>query len=135
MSLEYKVVPGLEHLLVSLSGRYESSDATIAATQVIEACEKQQATKVLIDARLVEGPMSTMDRFYLSSVFSMKYIKERISGRIPQCRFAFLGKEPLIDPNRFGETVANNRGMAIKVFLKEEEAIAWLERDLGEKGK
>jgi hypothetical protein len=133
MSLEYKVVTGPDHLLISLSGRYESSDAPIASTQIIEACEKHQATKALIDVRSIEGSMSTMDRFYLGSIFSMKYIKERVTGKIPPCRFAMVGHEPLVDPNRFGETVATNRGLAVKVFLKMEEAIAWLKTEPGEK--
>ncbi len=33
----------------------------------------------------------------------------------------------MLDPQRFGETVAVNRGMRIKVFDNPEEAFAWLD--------
>jgi hypothetical protein len=39
---------------------------------------------------------------------------------------AYVGDEPLIDPARFGETVAVNRGALIKVTTDLNEAFAWL---------
>ena len=34
--------------------------------------------------------------------------------------------EPLRDPERFGETVASNRGMDVKTFEGRKEAVEWL---------
>jgi len=42
-------------------------------------------------------------------------------------RFAYVLKEPLLDPDKFGETVAVNRGMSVRAFDNLEEALAWLE--------
>ena len=42
-------------------------------------------------------------------------------------RFAYVLKEPVLDPKKFGETVAVNRGMLIRVFDNPEEALQWLE--------
>ena len=41
-------------------------------------------------------------------------------------RIAFIGREPFLDPERFGETVAVNRGLNVRVFLNEPAALAWL---------
>jgi hypothetical protein len=42
-------------------------------------------------------------------------------------RFACLGTEPMVDRGRFGETVAVNRGLKVKVTESLEEALRWLE--------
>jgi hypothetical protein len=41
-------------------------------------------------------------------------------------RLAVLGNEPIIDPNRFGEIVATNRGANVKVFTDDPMALEWL---------
>jgi hypothetical protein len=43
-------------------------------------------------------------------------------------RFAYVIHEPLRDPKRFGEKVAVDRGMDVKVFEDPNEAIQWLNR-------
>jgi len=50
---------------------------------------------------------------------------------------SLIGKEPMIDLERFGETVAVNRGAIGKVFTDVDEAVAWLEQivKLGYRGK
>jgi hypothetical protein len=44
---------------------------------------------------------------------------------------AFLGKEPIVDPARFGEVVARNRGVNARAFTNEVEARAWLREQTG----
>lgn len=41
-------------------------------------------------------------------------------------RIAFVGREPFLDPERFGETVAVNRGLNVRVFTDEVAALTWL---------
>jgi RimJ/RimL family protein N-acetyltransferase len=41
-------------------------------------------------------------------------------------RIAFIGSEPFLDPERFGETVAVNRGLNVRVFTDEVAALTWL---------
>lgn len=48
----------------------------------------------------------------------------RVQRIIPQ--YAYVLHEPLRDPERYGETVAVNRGMNIKAFETLEEAFKWL---------
>jgi hypothetical protein len=42
---------------------------------------------------------------------------------------ALVGKHPVIDRDRFGETVARNRGAAVKVTYDLESAYRWLGLD------
>jgi hypothetical protein len=41
-------------------------------------------------------------------------------------RFAYLGKIPMVDPNRLGERVAINHGVSAKVTEDPAEALMWL---------
>lgn len=44
-------------------------------------------------------------------------------------RVALVGSEPLIDPERFGAVVANNRGLPVKATTDFEEALRFLGLD------
>jgi hypothetical protein len=48
-------------------------------------------------------------------------------------QFAYVMNEPLRDSQRYGETVAVNRGMNVKTFETLEEAFEWLERPPAQK--
>jgi len=39
---------------------------------------------------------------------------------------AFVGSESFVDPRRFGEAVARNRGLNLRVFTDMTEALLWL---------
>ena len=41
-------------------------------------------------------------------------------------KFAYIIHQPLRDPDRFGETVAVNRGMNVKTFEDTNAAMQWL---------
>ena len=41
-------------------------------------------------------------------------------------RVAVFARRPLVDPDRFAETVAVNRGAKVKVSERLDEALAWL---------
>ena len=127
MGLLYKIEPQPGYLLMTCEGYFEPSLIDQFTNQIIEACKKHRPSNFLIDNRQVEGEMSTMDRYNLSMVSAKKYLDEKLTGRIPSCRFAFVGNHPLVDPKRFGETVAVNRGLNVKVFTDIKEALAWLE--------
>jgi hypothetical protein len=93
---------------------------------MLEAVAQYQAKKVLLDGRTVKGRPGDLERFCYSEFAAnetMRLLKEH--GIAPQ--FAYVIKEPLRDPGRFGETVAVNRGMNIKVCETPEEAFEWLE--------
>lgn len=129
MILDYKIESEPGYLRLICVGRYESSVNAELTDQVIRACEKYLPSRMLVDTLQVEGKLSTMDRYDLATLSAKKYLDEKLAGKIPSCRFAFVGNNPLVDPKRFGETVAVNRGMNLRVFTEIKEAIVWLEAD------
>ncbi len=126
MGIEYKLVAKKDYLHLICKGPYNPSEIPALVHQVIEACEKSKPSNFLLDFLSVQGELSTMDRFLLSSNFALKYLSGRMTGKFPSCVFAVVGTPPLLDPKKFGETVAVNRGVHVRNFGEIREALDWL---------
>jgi hypothetical protein len=133
MVLEYKVEPKNGYLLMTCTGTYEPSAAGEFTDQIVEACKIHRPAKFLIDLRQVEGDMTTMNRFELSVLAAAKYFANILTGQISKCRYAIVGNHPLVDPHKFEETVATNRGINVRTFTELKNACNWLEVEQGEK--
>ena len=122
MSIEFtiRVLPG--HVQLDLTGTFKQADALAIFTKAFELLSEHGRDAVLIDARAVLPPEPTLTERYDQGVHvAGMYLRQ--AGRV---RFAVLGNEPIIDPQRFGEIVATNRGANIKVFTDEQLALDWL---------
>ena len=71
----------------------------------------------------MSGEPLTIERF-LYGEFVAEAVKKLGVEAIPV--FAYVLHEPVLDPMRFGETVALNRGMNLKVFDDYDSALEWL---------
>ena len=67
-----------------------------------------------------------MERFYYGefAAFEVRKQVHLSGGDAPG--FAYVLKPPVLDRQRFGETVAVNRGMIVKTFESREDALTWL---------
>ena len=105
------------------SGAYDLESAKEMFNQAYRITAQQRFNAVLVDAREVAGSTpSTMERFELG-VFVAEH---RASGIC----LALVGTEPILDPRRFGETVALNRGGWGKGFTDFDEAVVWLKASI-----
>jgi hypothetical protein len=123
MSMTGKVTIETDYLLVTTDGTFDVSDAKQLFERALDAAVDHQMRKILFDWRAVTGTPTTMDRFDLASHLAAAYHQR---SREIFIRFALVGVEPLVDPQRFGETVAVNRGVPGKVTTDMSEAVAWL---------
>ena len=67
--------------------------------------------------------MTTYERYDIATYFANLTRQNEETSKL---QIAVVGNPPLIDPNRFGETVAKNHGLNIKVSNEMEEAVSWL---------
>jgi len=111
---------------VSFSGDYNLLGALEGLDHLLKICGEMKAMKVLVDVRSLTGAIPSMDRFQFGEAFAVKFFEKKRAGQISHVRFAFLGRHPIIDPNKFGETVAVNWGMTLKVTTDLKEALDWL---------
>lgn len=123
--LRTRVEPGSLH--ARISGPFSLDEAKRTFLEILAAIAQHKMDKVLIDGREIEGVPTTIQRFIYGefAATATRTLRERkVFPNPPQ--FAYVLKEPVLDPMRFGETVAVNRGMHVKAFDDLEDALRWL---------
>ena len=110
---------------VSLAGKMNGRLAEQTYRRVVRECVDGGCFKLLIDGRGLSGELTTTDRYSLGKVVAEE--NASLGGEAGrQVQVALVGTHPLIDRDRFGETVARNRGAAVKVTYDLESAYRWL---------
>jgi len=112
-------------LIVNASGDFSLEVAKRAFQEMLIAVVECQANKILFDGRTMKGKPEVLERFFYGE-FAARETQKLIQKHKFVPRLAYVLNTPLRDPNRFGETVAINRGMHCKVFGSLHEAIKWL---------
>jgi len=127
MSIQIEIRPERDFLKVVATGKFSLKEAERTFLEILDALILQQVRKTFIDGRSLVGKPATIERFCYGkfAANSVKLYHER--GLYPFTKFAYVLIPPVLDPQRFGETVAVNRGMRIKVFDNPEDALAWLD--------
>jgi len=115
------------HLLtVSYSGDFSLAEAQSTFLNLLDTLVEHHLTRVLVDGRQLVGHPEMLERFYYGA-FAAEAVNRTVScTKCAVPTFAYVLEEPLLDPNRFGETVAVNRGMRIKAFDQLQKAQWWL---------
>ena len=94
-------------LRVEASGAYEAFKAREFFEQILEEARAKHLDKVLIDARSFPGELSVIERYDIGMLLA-----ELSTTGI---RLAFVVRPSLVWPDRFGENVAANRSVCIRV--------------------
>src|SRR3954470_11233868 len=115
-----------DYLCAIVSGEFSLNGAQQAFVKAMHAAAMASQTRVLIDARGASGAPSQDERYALGVYVAdaQRALAERATPIV--VRVAALGHPPLVDPQRFGETVAVNRGARVKVTERLEDALSWL---------
>lgn len=127
MTMTVQTIPNGDVLHVAAGGPFSLSEAKRTFLDVLHVVEELCLSKVLFDGRQVTGNPAIIERFYYGEFVAdeVKKLMERgWPGDAPQ--FAYVLREPILDPLRLGETVAVNRGVNIRAFDNRDEAIVWL---------
>jgi hypothetical protein len=113
-------------LTVRATGEFSLDEAKRNFLEMMEAVELHRSTRVLVDGQTITGNPRTIERFYYGEFTADAVAQHQTRSGSGPIRFGYVLKEPVLDPKKFGETVAVNRGMLIKVFDNVEEALEWL---------
>lgn len=91
----------------------------------IAFARSNHAVDLLVDTTMLTGLLSPeiFQRFLAAVAWA-----EEAAGRL---HLAMIARAEMIDPQKFGVTVAANRGLVSNIFTTEAEARAWLDAPLG----
>lgn len=107
MAVDYEISVYRSHLSVTCRGDYDLNDFRGMLDETLKNAKTRKLSKILFDARQVAGKLTTMDFYWLGIMVS-----ELIAEHVPSVfQLAFVGDKSFLDPGRFGETVAKNRGV------------------------
>jgi hypothetical protein len=113
-------------LRVTVTGEFSLENSKRNFLETLQVLREYRLPKVLFDGSKLTGEPTTMDRFHYGEFIASEFNKFVIAeGFVP--RFAYVIAPPVIDPQRFGENVAVNRGMNARIFDNFSDAYQWLE--------
>lgn len=116
---------GNAFLRATVSGRFSLAEANDCLAQIFAKALDQGARSVLVDCTAMEGVITSLDR-YQHGVFVSEQMQKPGGNELRTTRLAYVVRPPIIAPDRFGETVAVNRGVWGHAFEDEADAVAWL---------
>lgn len=122
MSMKLEIHPEPGFLTVRAVGEFSLEEARRTFLEMLEAVARHNVRKVLFDGRGLVGEPRTMERLYYGKFTAQAVVAA--AARLTQ--FAYVLEVPVLDPWRFGENVAVNRGMFVKAFDNQEDALEWL---------
>ncbi len=122
VSIAFEFRVHADHVELECTGTYTFESTLEVYSRAFEIATREGRSAVLVDSRQVTGaPPTLMDRFQLGV-----HIAELQAGPGLRTRFALVGHEPMIHPQRFGEVIAKSRGAIARVFTDLDEALAWI---------
>jgi hypothetical protein len=135
MSIRLEISAERGFLRIRSTGKYSLAEAKRTFVEMLEAMAQRKIGKVLFDGRKLVGNPRLIERFFYSEFAAQTVLKFSARGGFPATQFAYVILVPMRDPAKFGETVAVNRGMNLKVFEDPDEALGWLGIAPGSKQK
>jgi hypothetical protein len=123
--LKYLAAEKNDYLDANVSGFYSLSEVKKIYTEILEMAVNKKLTKLFVDVCQVQGKITMLERYYFGEFAALEAIRFKGLG-LNKISIAFYGIEPIIDPDRFGEIVARNRGLNVKVTTGMDEAFRFL---------
>ena len=118
MNIQFQVEEMNGYLAVRFTGAGDTEEAWRQFGQIAEYCKRTNKNKLLIDFTGANVKISFADRYFLGD-------NARIFAQY-RLTVAAVERPERIDPKKFGELVAQNRGVNVRVFSDTQAAKEWL---------
>ena len=110
-----------DYVYVTLSGEWDVKEAGKNVREGMEQTAKFGKSKILVDTRALAVVTTRADDYF--------QVEELLMQGLYKWKVAVLGKPERKEAYGFYELAASNRGLRLKFFLEESEAVAWLRSD------
>ena len=108
-------MPG--YLVARIIGAGTADEASRQFELIAEHCKRANKNKLLLDYREAHAKVSLAEKYFAVE-------KARIFAQY-RLKVAVIDIPERLDPKRFGEIVAQNRGVDLRVFTNVEDAEEW----------
>lgn len=109
------------YLKATVSGTRSFETVLAFIKDVLTACTKEEAKKLLVDLRAFKGQIDTLEAFMIPDKYFPELEYRKVLAR---CAIIDLGEYK--DRGQFFENVAVNRGFPLRFFREPDEAVQWL---------
>ena len=107
-------------------GQFSLVEANKLAPHLFEIIADKGIDRVLVDCSSLAGSITMMEQYQHAVYFAESLLANKTIRGI---RFAYVATGAFADLEKFGETVAVNRGVNVRTFKDAEGAIQWLQKD------
>ncbi len=126
-SFTWTLAPGERWGIVTCAGSVFPGLNDVVFGDILDAAVEAEQRGILLDFRDCTGQIpDSMDRFEIGEQIAAVQL-----GKPVHVAVAFVGKEPIVSPERFVELVAVNRSADIRIVTDYDDAVAWLDSSLG----
>ena len=123
--LRFDVEPRVGYLYVSMHGELDVDSAQNALRNLLGIAARERQARILIDCTRLKGQWAPDERYAFGSFLAAEV--QRLIGQFPEApRIAIHAVAPLMDPNRYTQTVATNRGAQVRSSDSLLELVSWL---------
>lgn len=123
--VEFDVEPRVGYLYAKVSGSFDLAGAQVFYRRMLQIAARQRQSRMLLDCTGVTGEMTVADRLAFGSFMAEE--QQHMLGQLAEApQVAILAVPPIMDPGRFTQTVANNRGVRMRASESLQELLSWL---------
>ena len=123
--LHFDIEPRRGYLYVTASGALDVASAESAIAEMLGMAARAHQPRILLDCSRLAGDWGPDERYTVGSFIAAEM--ERRAHQFPERpRLAIYAVAPLMDPNRYTQTVATNRGALVRTSDSLQELLSWL---------
>jgi hypothetical protein len=112
--------------MVQISGEFDLAGAQDAYRAMLQAAARYRQPRMLLNCTGVSGEMTVNDRLAFGAFMAEE--QQRMSAQLPGApQVAILAPPPIMDPGRFTQAVAKNRGVRMRASESPQELLSWLD--------
>lgn len=111
------------YLYAALRGDFEVAGAMTAYREVLQTAAREQALRVLLDCTAMSGNPTMDERREFGLFMAEEQAKYAGLGGL---QVGILASTQAMDPGRYLQSVANNRGVRVRTSDSLQELLSWL---------
>ena len=123
--LRFDVEPRVGYLYVTITGQLDVAGAEAALAEMFGVAARAHQPRILLDCSRLAGTWGPDERYVIGSFIAAE-MERRASQFRERPRLAIYAVAPLMDPNRYTQIVATNRGAQVRASDSLQELLSWL---------